>query len=167
MKNACYVSLLLVLAFAFSHVASALPEPNLNGTWVLTQINGRAVPFGSRVSITQRGNEFVVEHDRSPMKQEYLTDGTERKLPQIGTPLLTYYTAEWEGESLIIDKTVEDTRPLPGPAYPAVAMHAMSIREVWSMSPDGKNLTHLSTMGFGTSPNKSGFTLIYTKLDTQ
>jgi hypothetical protein len=172
MKNACYVSFLLVLAFAFSQLASALPEPNLSGTWVINQINGQAVADGSHpVSIAQKGNEFVVEYDRrSPMmKQEYVTDGTERKLTQIGTPTLTYYTAKWEGETLIIDKTLEDTRPWPGPMrlQDIDSRHAISSREVWSISLDGKTLTRLTTTRFGTSPNKSEFTLTYAKVDTQ
>ena len=174
MKNACYAFL---LALTFSQVASASPDPNLSGTWVINQINGQAVPGGSNpggshaVSITQKGNEFIVESDRrSPMtKQEYVTDGTERKLPQIGSPTLTYYTAKWERETLIVDKTLEDTSPWPGPMglrgiYPR---RAISSREVWSISPDGKTLTRLTTVRFGTSPKKNEFTLTYTKVDAQ
>ncbi len=168
MKYACYAFL---IALTFSQVASALPEPNFSGTWVINQINGQPVSSPSPVSITQKGNEFVVEYDRrSPMmKHEYVTDGTERKLPQIGTPTLIYYTAKWDGESLIIEKTNVDTRPWPGPMglQGIDPRPAMSYREVWSISADGKTLTHLTTMRFETSSNKSEFTLTYTKVDTQ
>lgn len=157
MKNAFYVCLLLL---AFSQLASASPEPTFGGTWVLIQINGNAVPGGYPVSITHKGNEFVVDYDRrSPMmKQEYVTDATERRLPQIGTPTLTYYTAKWEANSLIIDKESDQTLPNFGRTF------AMHTREVWLISDDGKNLTRLKT--FGASPN-TDFTLVYKKVDTQ
>lgn len=162
MKNACYVLFFLVLVFAFSHVASALPEPNLNGTWILTQTNGQAVPsWFLRISITQRGNEFVVKLGRSPIKQEYIVDETEREFPAIGTPTLAHYTAKWNGKSLVIDKISESTHPL------LQIKITMSTHQVWSMSDDGQNLTRLTTVGFGTSPQKVQFTDVFAKVDPQ
>jgi hypothetical protein len=157
MKSTRYVCLLFL---AFSLVASASPEPNLSGTWVLNQINGNAAPGAYPVLITHKGNEFVVNYDRrSPMmKQEYFTDGTERRLPQIVTPTLTYYTAKWDENSLVIDKESDRTLPPDGRTF------AIHTREVWSISADGKNLTRLMTIG---AKHDTPFTLVYQKVDNQ
>jgi hypothetical protein len=166
MRNACYVVLLFL---AFGQVASASPEPNFNGTWVLDQINGKPVPSEViRFSITLKGNEFVIEFPGSPNKQEYVLDGTERILPTIGTPIVTYYTAKWDGESLIIDKKSEDTRPWPGPFSSfdrsKLAMHT---HQVWSISDDGKNLIRLTTVQFGTSSSTVETADVFTKMNAQ
>jgi len=153
MKRACYVFLLL---FAFSQLASALPEPNLTGAWIADRINGQASPSPEHypIVITQNRNDFVVDYDRrSPtMKQEYVTDGKERELVQIGNPSRTYYTAIWVENSLIIDKESENRMPSDGRT---VAMHT---REVWSISADGKTLTRVTTL------RNASITIAYKKL---
>jgi hypothetical protein len=153
MKKACYAFL---LTLAFSQVASALPDPNFSGTWVLDQINGQAAIVGSRVSIIQKGNEFAIENGSPITKQEYVADGTERKLPKIGSPTSTYYTAKWEGNLLIIEKKTDITGPPDGRTW------AVKEREVWSISTDGKSLTHSSVL----SPDKT-LTMVFKKADTQ
>ena len=157
MKNACCMFLLV---FTFSQSASASPIPILNGTWVLNQINEKAVNGDIRVSLTRKGNEFLVQRDRSPIKLKYIVDGTKRKLPQIGTLLVTYSTAKWEEESLITDKT-SDAPPLPN----GIKAPSMYTHEVWSISADGRSLTCMTT--YGKTQNKIEFTAAYTKADTQ
>jgi hypothetical protein len=166
MKNACYMALLFL---AFCQAASALPEPNFNGTWVLDQVNGKPVPSEViRFSLTLKGNEFVIESPRSLNKQEFVLDGTERILPAIGTPIVTYYTAKWDGESLIIDTKGEDPRPWPNssPGFDR-NMLAMYAHQVWSISADGKNLFVLTTRRFGTSSKTVEIANVFKKMNAQ
>jgi hypothetical protein len=166
MKNACYLALLFL---TLGQVSSASPEPNFNGTWVLDQVNGEPMPTGViRFSLTQQGGEFAIEFSGSPNMQEYIIDGTERKLPSIDTPIVTYYTAKWDGESLIIDKKSEDPMPWPGPSSSFDRSRlAYYMREVWSISADGKNLTRSTTLRFGTSSKTIERVDVFTRMTAQ
>jgi hypothetical protein len=166
MKNSCY---LLLLGLAFSEVASASSEANLTGTWVATQLDRNAVKHDIRVLITQKGNDFLFERDLWQDKLEYIADGTKRQLHQIGTRFVTYYTAKWEGESLIIDKKIDASPPPNTPSW--FITPSRYIHEVWSISADGMSLTNMNTFKSGKPPKppykKIRSTLVYTKVDNR
>lgn len=134
----------------------AMAAPNFNGSWVRNASSSDPVPnqmyWMTRVTGNGmgggRGNAQVllnVHQDGKDMKvaesnqilREYTLDGTPHTRPTDTGIQKAEVTASYQGDNLVID-TSEPFGGMPGNA-------TLKIKEVWSLSPDGKTLTITTT----------------------
>lgn len=147
MKNALLTPL-IVLTLSITAVASSVSD--FNGAWVLNLENGQAAKTPVRLSITQQENKLIIINSRSPIKREYVVDGTERQMPNnLGASII--YIAKWEGEALVIDETFGGGTPFGGAK--------VTTHQEWSIDANRQILT----ISNSSNDPKKGTTQLYSK----
>ena len=141
---------LLMLGMIFLP-AMAMAAPDFNGTWALDKTASDRAPNdmywltrsgptmgGGRgnaevlMTVQQNGKTLQVSDSQHPMR-EYAVDGSSHtRATDTGIQKATV-NANWQGDNLVID-TTEPYGGMPGNAI-------LKVKEVWSLSPDGKTLT--------------------------
>jgi len=152
MHRKAFLSSFAALAFA----ASLAAKPNFSGTWVLDVSKS---DFGLLPGPSSRTD--VIEHNDPMLKDSvtqegaqgaqnltlnYTTDGKEATNEQ--GPMSVKSTLAWEGDNLVVNSKTN----LQG--------NDITIRQVWTLSPDGKTLTlnaHLTAAALGETDQKLVF----------
>lgn len=144
---------LLMLGMILVPALAMAAQPDFNGAWVRNAAGSDPVPNqmywltrsgntmgggGGRgnqqvtLNIHQQGNTLQVSQSNM-IQRDYTLDGKPHTRPTDTRIQKATDTATLQGDSLVID-TAEPYGGMPGNA-------TLNIKEVWSLSPDGKTLT--------------------------
>jgi len=165
---------LLMLGMTFLP-AVAMAAPDFNGTWALNKANSDPAPNAmywlTRSGPTMgggRGNAEVlitVHQDATGMqvadsqtaKREYTLDGKPHTRATDTGIEKAVVTAGLQGDTLVVE-TTQPYGGMPGNA-------TLKVKEVWSLSPDGKTLT-ITTMR-DVPAKKQAYKQVYNKAQDQ
>lgn len=158
------LALLLALVVATSTLAAQGPTPNLAGTWRLDETKSKVTAAAGIIGlisagapktlhITQPANgTLVVESQINEAHVRIYKPGRETTTPA-GQGGAVTMTSKWEGKSLVSEGALK-----------APNGDTTSIREVLSLSADGKVLTMEVSMSAAGAADRASSTLVYSKI---
>src|SRR5215813_11255815 len=137
------ITIALVLAVMFSGFATAAEAPDFSGTWVL-DVAKSTLPKDSTI----KSQTIVIDNKKSAIVFHYKTDGkksTETYTPD-GKRRLSVKTssgqlnssASWHDSALVIESTLD----IKIPNATVVVTGLKPVVDTWSLSADGRTLTH-------------------------
>lgn len=154
--------------------AVALAAPDFNGSWALNAADSDRIPSamwmtraaqggggGGRgpgqviMTVHQDAKNLQVTDSQNPPR-EYALDGTAHTKPTDTGITKEQVTAKLQGDNLEID-TTQPYGGMPGNA-------TLKTKEVWSLSPDGKTLTIVTTRDV--PARQQTFKQVYNKTQT-
>jgi hypothetical protein len=142
------LSLCLVITLFFPVSTNAMTD--FSGTWLrdadksdpmATGIGGKVVPVSANIVVKQVGDNLQIESqwdNKAATTTNYVLNGRENYTADEHGKLVAY-TASWEGDKLIIDKSVRADTPF--------GRTERKERAEWFLSDDGNTLTVVSTSG--------------------
>jgi hypothetical protein len=170
---------LLMLGMILLPTLAMAATPDFNGTWARDSANSDTVPnlmyWMTRVAPAaprggggaQRGPQMVmtIHQDAKSLHQaesqsvvrDYILDGSPHPRPTDTGIQKAEVTAQLQADNLVIETT--------GPFGGMPGNVTLKVKEVWSLSPDGKTLTITTTRDI--PARHQGYKLVYTRTQAQ
>lgn len=133
----------LILTVLFSGLVYAAEIPDFSGTWVLNSAKS-TLPHDntirSQTIVIDNKKSAIVFHYRTDGKKStetYTPDGTKRVSMNMSSGQLTS-SASWHDSVLVIESTLS----IKVPNMTAVVTGLKPILDTWTLSADGRTLTH-------------------------
>ena len=137
------ITIMLVLAVMFSEFAKATEAPDFSGTWVLN-VAKSTLPkdrtIKSQTIVIENKKSAIVFHYKTDGKkapESYTADGKKRVSMTTSSGQLTS-SASWNDSVLVIESTLD----IKIPNATVVVTGLKPIIDTWTISPDGRTLTH-------------------------
>lgn len=137
------MTITLVLAVMFSEFATAAPAPDFSGTWVLNLAKStlsKDNTIKSQTIVIDNKKSAIVFHYKTDGKKStetYTPDGKKRVSLNMSSGQLTS-AANWNDSVLVIESMLD----IKIPNATVVVTGLKPVIDTWTLSADGRTLTH-------------------------
>ena len=137
------ITLTLILAVVFAEFAQAAPVPDFSGTWVLNVAKStltKDTAIKSQTIVIENKKSAIVFHYKTDGKKStetYTPDGKKRVSMNMSSGQLTS-SANWKDSALVIESTLD----IKIPNATVVVTGLKPVVDTWTLSADGRTLTH-------------------------
>jgi hypothetical protein len=143
MMRQLLVTITLVLAVTVSALAQTAPAPDFSGTWVLNAAKStlpKDSTIKSQTIVIDNKKSAIVFHYKTDGKkstESYTPDGKKRVSLNMSSGQLTS-SANWHDSVLVIESTLD----IKVPNATVVVTGLKPIVDTWTLTADGRTLTH-------------------------